>query len=120
MSNEPTISEMNEAIALFMGYERYEDKYGIWFKTEGLITCLHRKLQDLNYHTSWDALMPCWDRFRAVVSDHFDEDYPAEYCSMCDVWALHCEHVSINGAHKLLHDAIQWYNQQKQKDEVST
>lgn len=110
---ETTIEQMNEIIALFMGYERYEDKQGIWFKYEGLIKCLHPKLQDLKYHTSWDWLMPCWERLRTVVSDETDEDFPAEFCSMCDVWALYCEHVNINGAHKLLYDAIQWYNQNK-------
>lgn len=103
-----SIHDMNVIIAKFMGYYYQAGKFysntvypgrGNWFK-------------EAKYHISWDSLMPCWARLRDVAADHFDEDYPVEYCSMCDVWALHCEHVNIHGAHKLLYDAIQWFNQQ--------
>lgn len=112
MSNEPTIEQMNEAIALFMGLRPVPSG------TKRLGDIKHPEISQalLNYHSSWDALMPCWDRFRAVVSDHYNEDYPAEYCGMCDVWALHCEHVNINGAHTLFYDAIQWYQKQHRYD----
>lgn len=67
--NEPTKDEMNEVIAFFDGYEKYEDENGIWFKKEGLIKCLHPKLQDLKYHTSWDALMPVVEKIETPEID---------------------------------------------------
>lgn len=100
-SNEITTEQMNIALARFMGMEG----------TDEFIR------QNYQYHKSWDMLMPIWDRLRTAVSDEFDEDFPAEFCTMCDIWSLHCEHVNINGAHQLLYDAIQWLNQQKQNNE---
>lgn len=114
-SNEPTVEQKNEAIALFMGYEKYEDKFGIWFKKEGLIKCLHPKLQGLNYHKSWDALIPVWDKLRAVLfqcmpasgfNDGFDK--------YSDAWKTACFNAEIDKAHNVVFQAIQWLNQQKQ------
>lgn len=115
MSNEPSIEQMNRMIAEFMGYEQYEDEYGIWFKREGLIKCLHPKLQSLAYHTKWDDLMPVWESFRDLtfseVKDqmtHSDLKFFISQ-SIC-YWG-------INNAHKRLYDAIQWLNQQKQTND---
>lgn len=106
-NKEVSIEDMNEAICKFMGgYRRMRD-IDIY---KGLDEIEWEDGTYLKYHSDWNWLMDCWARFRVVVSDHFDEDYPAEYCSMCDIWALECEHVNIHGAHKLLYKAITWYN----------
>ena len=110
MSNKVSIEEMNEAIALFMGglsiKEHGGKRYVYYTKS-----CA-REVAELGYHSSWDALMPCWEKFRNNVSDHFDEDFPPEYCAMCDAWALYCEHVNINGAHSIIYEGIQWFKKQ--------
>lgn len=72
MTTDTTIQEQNSDIAVFMGYERYEDSYGTWFKKEGLIKCMHPKLEDLKYHSSWDALMEVVEKIR---QKHFVEMY---------------------------------------------
>lgn len=104
-NKEVSIEDMNVILARFEGrkfYGKYTiDDYG---------PTTHNAYPEMKYHSDWNWLMDCWARFRVVVSDHFDEDYPAEYCSMCDIWALECEHVNIHGAHKLLYKAITWYN----------
>jgi hypothetical protein len=110
MSNKPTIEQKSREIAIFMGLKPIQ----AGTKRLGDIKPPEISEAFLNYHDSWDALMPCWSKLRDKVADHFDEDYPAEYCSMCDIWALECEHVNINGAYNLLCQAIQWYNNQKE------
>lgn len=82
-TEEITIQQQNSDIAIFMGYERYEDDDGIWFKKEGLITCMHPKLQELNYHSSWNQLMPVVEKIeqgnigfkmcRKVVEIYYDD-----------------------------------------------
>lgn len=119
MSNETTIEQMNLAIIEFMEVEKDRHSYltNGRFGTAYLFNGYWLPLRKLKYHISWDWLMACWERLRTVVSDDSNEDFPAEFCTMCDVWALYCEHVNINGAHKLLYDAISWYNQQKQTND---
>jgi hypothetical protein len=117
-SNEPTIDQMNEAIALFMGYERYEDHSGIWFKRIGMIKCMHPKLQELNYHTSWDWLMPVWKQLTERVAALTEEgDYPADFSTIMDMYAYHCEQVDITAAHDIVYKGIQWFNKNKPNGE---
>lgn len=118
MANEPTIDVMNEAIALFDGYERYEDKFGMWFKREGLIKCLHPKLQELKYHTSWSWLMPVWVRFRDLdfrgnAPRRWNHENHKERIVNCLISG------TIGECHEAMYNGIKWYqkiNQQKQKD----
>lgn len=118
-SNEPTTDQINETIALFMGYERYEDKYGIWFKTEGLITCLHRKLQDLNYHTSWDALMPVvrkikYDNNSAIrMESNGIADSIMPYIKAMQPMNRALINAHLQSAYEGVYKFITWYNQQK-------
>lgn len=108
---QPSIDQMNEIIALFMGYEKYEDKYGIWFKIEGLIKCLHPKLQDLNFHRSWDLLMPVWVKFRNLVNDNkhvLESNRRLDSLS----WYLYCAN-EPKTFHERMYYAIQWYNSQQ-------
>lgn len=73
MSENATIVQRNECIAIFEGYEKYEDQSGIWFKKEGLIKALHPKLQELNYHSSWDALLPVVLKAKALYLNYEDD-----------------------------------------------
>jgi hypothetical protein len=99
---------MNEAIALFMGYERYEDKYGIWFKIDGLIKCLHPKLQGLNYHRSWDLLKPVIDEIFKYALAHPDHVRPVHEMSIV---------VNIQAAHEKVYKFCKWFNEQKGNDD---
>lgn len=109
--NEATIDQMNEVIALFIGLERYEDQYGIWFKREGLIKCMHPKLQELAYHTSWDALMPVVEKIAKIISI-----LEAPKNDELDAFKIIRRpiYVAISTIHNDVYQFITWYNQQKQ------
>lgn len=112
MTEQVTIEEkMNEIIAVFMDFERYEDSSGVWFKKEGLITSMHPNLKDLKYHLSWDKLMPVWYKFRdlqfestKLQKEHSDWESPINN-AIC--------YQGIKSAHLLLCLAIQWLNKQQ-------
>jgi len=122
MNTEVTTEMMNEVIAVFDRWERYEDRYGIWFKRDGLIKCLHPKLQDLQYHTSWSALMPVGKKIRDLLADMQKKRPPHTAChgDLIEV-DIHCavSDYDIVNAHKNMYIFITWYNeyQQKQNDE---
>lgn len=103
--NEPTIDKMNETIALFMGYERYEDQYGIWFKREGLIKCMHPKLQELAYHISWSALMEGWYKFIALRFESPMKQFRHSELKTIAGYAILYGGITI--AHKNIYEGIQ-------------
>lgn len=117
MSNEPTIEQMNETIALFMGYEKYEDRYGIWFKKEGLIKSLHPKLQSLRYHSSWDQLMPVVKKIYDTLADMLKKRPPHTACQgdLIEI-DIHCaiREVDILKAHGYVYQFCLWYKKQKE------
>lgn len=106
--SEPTIEQMNVAIARFENrkfFGKYTiDDYGSnhWLK-----------YPEMKYHSSWDWLMNAWLKLRKTVWEIFGE-YPADFCSISDAWEHYCFIVDIEGAHDVLHKAIQWYNKQKE------
>jgi|SRR6478752_4227754 len=120
MSNEPTIAEMNEAIAKFIGglkvphpslgfpHMGYYCHMGQWWNED--------KLQ---YHSSWDWLMPIGKRIRDLLSDMLSKRPPHTAC-MGDVievditCALH--EYDIKKVHEAIYVFIKWYNQQKEAD----
>lgn len=61
--SEPTIDQMNEAIALFMNVKPYEDsRYGILYNSPvDRKTCFN-----LQYHSSWDWLMPVVEKIESL------------------------------------------------------
>lgn len=82
-TEQATIADMNGTIAEFMGLERYEDSSGIWFKREGQIKCMHTKLQDLGYHTSWNELMPVVEKISKMPLLKVDNSpctHPQDVC----------------------------------------
>lgn len=108
---QPSVDQMNEVIALFIGYEKYEDKQGIWFKMNGLIKCLHPKLQELNFHRSWDLLMPILAKIKYIANAI---DMPREFISRWKPIENELRNINIINTHYCAYKFIQWYNQQKQ------
>jgi hypothetical protein len=114
MIEQKTIEIMNEAIAIYSGWE---------LKTiEGIQGKLFVKQSDvcygyqLNYHSDWDLLMRVWDKIRTAlfqampvsgVNDGFDK--------YCDGWKTACVNSDIINAHKVVYGAIQWLNKQQQQ-----
>lgn len=109
----PSTADMNRVIALFDGYEEYEDGGGTWFKKEGLIMCMHPKLENLKYHTDYNWLMSAWVKFRDSQSVVFEKGNMKSnelfmyYTSTIGSMILY---KNIEVAHKALYDAIVWYN----------
>lgn len=140
-SNEPTLVQMNYAILKFMGYEKvtvgysgteeeteWQRNHEEWMKNVGIklvgdyiVDELNNKWhhwEDVKYHISWDWLMPVWKRLIDVVAGQTEEgDYPADFSTIMDMYAYHCEQVDITAAHDIVCKGIQWYNQQKQTNE---
>lgn len=107
-----TIDEMNEAIALFDGYEKYEDRFGIWFKRGELIKCLHPKLQDLKYHTSWDALMSIVKKIKDLIRDA-DCEKRIQMSQRLKPIQNETLNVDVENTHYCVYQFIQWLNQNK-------
>lgn len=119
-SNQPTTDQMNEAIAVFNGWVKCEDdQYGAAYFRDNKGRFM-KYVHSLEFETSWDLLMPIWNKLRTTVQLDNNGDYPAEFCAMSDVWENACFEVNIANAHYLIHDAIQWYNQQNQTNGQDT
>jgi len=111
MSTEPTIDQMNETIAQFMGYYYSAGKFysntvypgrGNWFKVA-------------RYHNSWDWLMPVGKKIRELLQDMLKKRPPHTAChgDLIEV-DIHCaiSEYDIVKAHKYIHQFITWLNQQ--------
>lgn len=104
-TTDAIIHDMNIVISEFMGYYYHASKFypksgerGKWFK-------------EAKYHSSWDWAMNAWRKIRETIWEHFNE-FPAEFCAISNAWEQYCFIVDIEGAHDILHKAIQWYNNQ--------
>lgn len=113
MANEPTIAQMDDLIGQFDGWEFLPGFASRLYKKNGITIadC------DFQYHTSWSWLMPVWNKLRGElfacmpasgINDGFDK--------YGDAWKTACFNAEIETAHKVVYSAIQWLNQQKQKD----
>ena len=115
MTNEPTIEAMNKAIAEFMQLETDDESYLTPSRTRTvyLINGIWIPLRKLKYHSSWDALMPCWKKVTDVVAEISEDGiYPNDFSTIMDMYAYHCEKVELGAAHNYVYQAIQWYNKQ--------
>lgn len=104
MSNEPTIDQINTTIAIFVGYEKYEDGYGIWFKKNDDARSEY-SLMALDYHYNWNNLMNAWFKAQNIGADlgySFKKFYKQFHAGI--------DHQDILISHKALYDFIQWYN----------
>lgn len=125
-----TIAQVNETIALFMGHERYEDQSGVWFKREGLIMCMHPRLQDLQYHSDWSWLMPVVDKIESMGHKTIigGGDHWGHYCNIMfnletpdgDTKALGQGKTKIEAVYKAVCDFIHWYKTEALTPKTST
>jgi hypothetical protein len=108
MSNEPTIEQKNEAIALFMGgiAVQFRERYITWGRKETM------PVNELKYHSSWDWIHPVWVKFRDLK---FTEETPMKlHLNYMARLAQDIAYGTIEEFHHNLHIAIQWYNKQKE------
>lgn len=143
-SNEPTISEMNEAIAVFIGFEKVRIGYfgckdgdpeydetdwqvanEKWLEKMGIENTGYYVVNvngnewyqwcDVEYHTSWDWLMPVVEKIKAIVREEKDSGEKKSLPRWVPIQNELCN-VNITNVHYCVYKFIQWYNQQKQKD----
>lgn len=121
MSNEVTITQMNEAIARFDGWETHFYNDTLFFRKEGKSYFN----SDLKYHTSWDWLMPVVEK---IEKDYCNIIELVIYSSSCciDKWNPHTGkydsfiHETGNkrdAVYKAVYQFITWLNQQKQNND---
>lgn len=121
--NNPTMDDMNEAIALFMGWELV-DREGVSCLVRNDYRRYHYELQ---YHSSWDWLIPVYLKAKGIankiLSNESDEiiskaagmiTWTSELGDI--LWAMHLAYrdSEIEKLHLALYDFIIWYNKNKQ------
>lgn len=120
MSNEPTIEQMDKAIAEFMQLETDNESYLTPGRTRTvyLIDGIWVPLRKLKYHSSWDALMPCWKKAGVIlysIRRELDGEKYLEAYRITKCFLDACQKVDIERAHEAVYNAvqfIQWYNNQ--------
>lgn len=152
-SNEPTIDQMNEAIAVFMGFEKVHvgffrckdgdpvndetewqvandewlDKMGIEDVGDFIVNVKEDKYhnwEDVNYHTSWDWMMPVVEKIRNLgyhIEITISVDCSVDIIKLRgdpskDVLHIVAYSSAIDAVYTAIYQFITWYNQQKQKD----
>lgn len=137
-SNEPTIESKNEVIARFMGMIRYEadDKRG---RTKlGAPYFLNEKgrfigyIHSLEYHTSWEWLMPVVEKietvevndgrvfriaadvkifYQACIIEYIPDEESGDPCE--DEITIQTQgETKLEAVYKAVYQFITWYNQQ--------
>jgi hypothetical protein len=108
------ITENNKLIAEFMGMEHCYRPYGDGFmevKECGSVI----ELDDLEYHASWEWLMPVVSKVREMYNrcevGGIENGVNVE--EMIEVIAQGCVEVHILQVHKGLIEFIKWYNENK-------
>ncbi|HTG56475.1 MAG TPA: hypothetical protein VL943_09420 [Niabella sp.] len=109
---EATVEQMNETIAVFDGYKRYEDESGVWFMKEGQIKCLHTKASDLQYHTSWDALIKVIKKIKGMHMDILKQAQVMDYMKAAGPINSGMSFLDIEKAHAGVYSFLVWYNSQ--------
>jgi len=122
MSKEPTIEQMNEAIALFEGrtfYGHTIDKFG---------GNTANALPEMQYHSSWDWLMLVVEKIEklnwCIRVENWPKCFPTPYKELYSVWMWSnpedapeiqtYSDVKIKAVHIAVYQFIQWYNKQKE------
>jgi hypothetical protein len=118
MSNEVTTEQMNEAIALFMGYEQREEDYRrpnntLVFLIGEYWTPIHK----LKYHTSWDWLMPVVKKIRSMHFDILKQIGVLSYMNAAAPMNSALISIDIKKLHSGVYNFLLWYNQQKQTND---
>jgi hypothetical protein len=135
MSNEPTIAEMNKAIALFMGYKKREKLYPTdrqILEGEGLPNWYEDSLE---YHSSWDWLMPVIEKISKIPLLHWDNRVCTDPQDVCyprtfgmptedgtqvmvrlNGFSLHTAPTLIEAAHMAVYEVAEYHNKQQSNE----
>jgi hypothetical protein len=120
MSNEPTTEQMNEAIALFDGWEVRPERIinphqnPFYYLKEGFT---FRHIGDFDYHSNWSSLMPVVKKIYDTLAEMLKKRPPHTAChgDMIEV-DIHCaiREVDILKTHGFVYQFCEWYNKQKE------
>lgn len=118
MSTEVTTEMMNEAIARFMGgVKQIIPEGGLHGYKEGVVLwmCLFSSNADpvrsLEFHTSWDWLMPVYRKVREKAFELKDNAEASQLFAKVMEQILYGTIVDV---YLRIYQFITWYNQQKQ------
>jgi hypothetical protein len=76
--------------------------------------CRYSDYEDLQYHTSWDWLMPCFAKFNDMVKTE-EIEHDMESSAIHDLLEYSILAVEIKAAHNYFVQLIEWYNQTKKQ-----
>lgn len=122
MSNEPTIEQLNKAIAEFMQLETDNESYLTPGRTRTvyLIDGKWIPLRKLKYHSSWDWLMPVVRKIYDILADMLKKRPPHTACQgdLIEI-DIHCaiREVDMLKAHGYVYKFCEWYNKQQSNEQ---
>jgi hypothetical protein len=125
MSNETTIDQMNEAIAVFDGWmvrpERiiYPHQTPFYYLKEGFT---FRHIGDFDYHSNWSSLMPVIKKVRDMHTNLLltvggGMSGYIKAAGEMNRGLISCD---INKAHSGVYKFLEWYNKQKEATNENT
>lgn len=130
-TEQQKIDDINECIAQFDGWKLQKgnknhrcDRHNYNLPDEGCTCYLavdsfvkdgHRRYHfELKYHEDWNMLHAVWDKFSQLILE--DTKLFRWHSEMRSLIAVAICYSGISQAHKLLHEAIVFYNTTKQKE----
>lgn len=110
MTDKQQVSQMNEVIAVFDGWEEWEHEKVLFINPGRNETAFH-KVEDFKYHSSWSELHDCWNKVYQLFLGLLEKDYQLSH-GFTDRMSVAMITGNITEAHRILFDAISWYNKQ--------
>jgi hypothetical protein len=137
MINEPTIEQKNEAIGVFMGGQWKTKLIGgrerRWFYYNDLPFARVKNPIDLNYHKSWEELMPVIEKISKLPLLHWDNRVCTDPQDVCyprtfgmptedgknvmvrfNGFSLHTAPTLIEAAFMAVYEVAEYHNKQKE------
>lgn len=112
-SNEPTIEQMDKAIAEFMELETDNEPHLAHRRTVYLVNGYWYPLRKLKYNTSWDWLMPVIKKIKGMHLDILNQPHVLGYMKAAGAMNSGLITLEIDKAHKGVYEFLIWYNQNK-------
>lgn len=110
------INEMNEAIALFDGWQpNYGGAGSPYYSKATDFIPRFAMVVDMQYHTSWDWLMPVIKKIKGMHMDILKQAYILDYMKAAGAMNSGWISLDIDKAHKGVYEFLIWHNQQKAK-----
>jgi len=102
------IIQGNKLVADFDGWKPWEhDSTKLWHPERNITSFI--SVEDIQYHSSWDWIMPVWIKFRGLALKNGDYEQWVHSLS----WYLYSSDSPFRLFDRLVY-AIKWYNQNKQ------